>query len=78
MSTTIYEKQLPEREGSGSSAYLVISRHGVSNEHSKNHNNGHKCAYHVRIGTDTVFLTSDQMRDLVSDLNVFFYSEGYP
>jgi hypothetical protein len=37
-----------------------------------------KCGYQVRVGKDQVTLTAQQMKDLVSDINVFFNAEGYP
>jgi hypothetical protein len=77
MSTTIYEKQLPEHQDSGFSEYLVVSQHGVSNKYAKEQNDGHKCVYQVRIGTEMASLTSEQMKWFVSDLNAFFKAEGY-
>ena len=78
MSTKIYEKQLPEHKDSGFEAYLFVSRHGIDNRFATEKNNGHKCAYQVRIANTTVFLTSDQMKEFVDSMNIFFDAEGYP
>jgi hypothetical protein len=76
MNTTIYEKELPQVTGSEYATEIVVSRREVSDKYAKEENNNHKCVYYVRIGVNTVFLTSDQMKEFVSDLNSFFGAGG--
>lgn len=74
MSTVIYEKDLfvYDDEFYRETETLVVSRY------ARGENKSSKSGYQISIGGRHVKLDAKQMEELMRDLNVFFYAEGYP
>ncbi len=71
MSTTIYEKELPVTKESEYTKRLGILRFAMGQKSNC------KCGYVISVGDNQVTLNAQQIEDLMRELNVFFYAEGY-
>lgn len=72
MSTTIHRKNYKITNDSDFEKELSVIRFAMPQASSC------KCGYQITVGGEQVTLDARQMKDLVTELETFFYAEDYP